>query len=179
MSKRAPGLKRNLHDIYDTPLSPVATLLPHLKPGTRFIEPCAGRGDLIRHLEVQGHLCVGAFDIAPRSDGRVIIDKLDALKLDIGKHGGDCDAIITNPPWSRDILHALILRLYWQRPTYLLFDAEWAQNKIAAPYLPLCSKIIPAGRVKWIEGSAHASMDSVCWYCFEPRGRPEFYARLP
>ena len=45
-----------------TPGKAVAPLLEYLSPRTRFIEPCAGAGHLIGHLEAAGHVC-RAYDL--------------------------------------------------------------------------------------------------------------------
>ena len=71
-------------------------LIPHLRGIRNFAEPCAGDGALIRHLEEFGLSCVFAGDIR---NGQ------DALALN---SYGAADAIITNPPWSREVLHGLI-----------------------------------------------------------------------
>jgi hypothetical protein len=63
-------------------------------------------------------------------------------------------------------------------PTWLLFDADWAYTRQAAPFLKYCAKIVVIGRVKWIEDSDMAGKDNSCWYLF---GREEtqtvFYGR--
>ena len=38
-------------------------------------------------------------------------------------------------------------------PTWLLFDADWAHTKQAAPYLRHCSHIVSVGRVHWMAGT--------------------------
>jgi len=77
----------------------------------------------------------------------------DALELD---DYGACDSIITNPPWSRDVMHRLIMHFQDIAPTWLLLDADWKQNPPGgAVSCPHCSDIVAIGRVKWIEGSKH------------------------
>lgn len=131
----------------------------------RYAEPCYGEGDLIKHItdlwdtdeEYQPYArCNYHGDIA---DGR------DALKL-TEKDVRHCDYIITNPPWTRSILHPLIDHFRRLRPTFLLFDAPWAFTKQAIPYLKYCSDIIVVGRLKWIPGSKYTSKDDCCWYKF-------------
>jgi hypothetical protein len=58
MTKRNPGLPKKPKGAYDTPMEAVLPLLPHLKDyaGSRYAEPCAGKGYLIRHLAVNGGL---------------------------------------------------------------------------------------------------------------------------
>ena len=77
------------------------------------------------------------------------------------------EAFITNPPWSRDILHKIIVRLSSIAPTYLLFDAAWAHTKQSAPYMHLCKKIISVGRIKWIENSPYVGKEDCAWYQFD------------
>src|SRR4051794_33296778 len=91
MGKRS-DFGRRKRDFYATPPEAVLPLLPYLDvAGVRtFAEPCAGKGDLIRHLESHGLSCVASGDIAK---GR------DALEWTVA----DCrraNAIITNPPYS-------------------------------------------------------------------------------
>jgi hypothetical protein len=107
---------------------------PHLRGVRSFAEPCCGDGALVRHLESFGLCCAYAGDIATGQD---------PLLLDTY---GDADAIITNPPWSRDVLHPLIDHLKNIAPTWLLLDSDWAHTKQAAPFLPSCSDIVAIGR---------------------------------
>ena len=62
MGKRS-DFKRNARDKYDTPYSCVLPLIPHLKY-TNYIEPCAGKGWLMDHLEKHGMNCVGAVTLS-------------------------------------------------------------------------------------------------------------------
>jgi hypothetical protein len=89
------------------------------------------------------------------------------------------DAIITNPPWSRPILHKMILHFQRLKPTWLLFDSDWAYNRMAAPYLDTCSDIVAVGRLKWIEGTTHSGKDNCSWYRFWCRhhGLTKFHGR--
>ena len=158
MGKRS-SFERREADFYPTPGAAVVPLIPYLRGIRTFAEPCAGDGALVRHLREFGLRCVYAGDIAAGQDQ-------DALDLD---SYGKADAIITNPPWSRDVLHRLIEHFQNIAPTWLLLDSDWAQTKQAAPFLPSCSDIVAIGRVKWIEGSAHCGKDNACWYKFDSR----------
>lgn len=177
MGKRS-NFERRRNDAYDTPLSAVLPLLPHLEEGTRFVEPCAGKGDLVRHLEAYGHHCMGAFDIEPRDEA---VHQRDAMKFRADKHHYDFDVFITNPPWTRELLHPMIVWLWWQKPTWLLFDADWAHTSDpgARPYLPMVRKIVSVGRVKWIAGSQNQGYDNAAWYLFAPveGAEPQFFGR--
>ena len=84
-------------DAYQTPAEAVAPLLPHLEPGSRFFEPCAGEGRLIEHLVNAGHICVGRCDLP--TDART----WRYLSIESGV------IFITNPPWSRPALHEIIV----------------------------------------------------------------------
>jgi hypothetical protein len=162
-------------DFYPTPMEAVRPLLPWLPSNATFCEPCAGQGDLIRHLEVSGHRCTSAFDADPASAYPV----LDGRNLNTDLLGG-ADFIITNPPWTRDILHDLIMRFSDIAPTWLLFDADWMFTKQAAPYIKRCTAIIAVGRVKWIPGSKNTGKDNCAWYRFEQQHvmtRPYFVGR--
>lgn len=99
----------------------------------------------------------------------------DALVDDLGHP----EQFITNPPWTRQILHPLIERLSDIAPTWLLFDADWKHTKQARPYMKRLRKVVSVGRLKWIEGSPHDGKDNCAWYLF---GRPSddptlFYGR--
>jgi hypothetical protein len=133
-----------------------------LPAGTRFCEPCAGNGALIRHLEAAGHHCAAAWDIEPQAEG---IDTQDATQ----RLCGNVDMFITNPPWERKTLHALIPHLSMQSPTWLLFDADWMHTRQAVPFMPWLRKVVSVGRVKWIPDSQFTGKDNCCWYLFDQR----------
>jgi hypothetical protein len=152
---RTPAFDRRALDAYSTPFEAVPPLLPFLDGFTTYAEPCCGEGRLIEHLaQLKPELrCIWKTDI---SDG------LDALEIS----EMPAQLVITNPPWERDSLHALIHHLAYLKPTWLLFDADWMHTKQAALTLPLCSHIVSVGRVKWIAGSPSVSKDNVAWYRF-------------
>jgi hypothetical protein len=156
------SFERVPRDFYPTPLAAVLPLLPHLKPQTRFAEPCAGDGRLIDALTDHGHRCVWACDVEPRRDD---IHENDATSC--GK--GLAQVFITNPPWNRADLHPIIVNLSNHAPTWLLFDADWVHTRQAAPFLPRLRKIVSVGRVKWIPDSTMTGKDNCAWHLF---GRP-------
>ena len=161
MGKR-PDFERVERDYYPTPIEAVLPLLPHLPSDLfHFTEPCAGDGRLADHIAklTRGH-CERASDIEPRGK---LIHQADALT----EPDEMAAMFITNPPWDRKALHALILRLSDIAPTWLLFDADWMHTKQAVPFLPRLRKIVSVGRVKWIEGSAMTGKDNCCWYLFQ------------
>lgn len=159
MGKRSSFERKKL-DFYPTPFEAVVPLFPHLVENYNFIEPCAGDGRLIRHLESQGHKCVYACDIEPRAAG---IERRDILMFD--ESLPSCRAIITNPPWERDPLHRMIEKFRHHAPTWLLFDSDWLFTIQAKPHLPFCHSVVAIGRVSW-EGNGVSGMDNCCWYGF-------------
>lgn len=159
MGKRS-SFDRRPRDFYPTPREAVLPLLPHLPRVSCFAEPCAGDGALIQHLSEAGHRCVWASDIEPR--------RSDIFENDAAETGlGDAEMFITNPPWTRDVLHPIIVNLSRQAPTWLLFDADWMHTRQSAPFMPLLRKVVSVGRVKWIPDSPFTGKDNCCWYLFD------------
>jgi hypothetical protein len=157
-------------DDYATPYEAVLPLLPHLDGIRTFAEPCAGKGDLIRHLEYLANLdCCYRGDLATGQDA-LFLNSIDVV---------DADAIITNPPWTRQLLHPLIDRFMRLRPTWLLFDADWIHTRQAAGYLQHCATVVSVGRVKWIPDSKYTGKDNAAWYLFDHRhvAGPRFVGR--
>ena len=141
-------------DAYSTPAPAVMPLLERLAPNLRFIEPCCGEGRLIDHLESGGHVCVGRYDLP---------DDARTKHYDVN----DADCFITNPPWSWDVLHPLIVNLSDQLPTWVLIAASWPHRRQSAPFLPRLRKILSIGRVKWIEDSQFTGKDDSIWALFD------------
>lgn len=172
MGKRSE-FTRLSKDKYKTPIAGVLPLIPFLSPGAKFAEPCCGDCRLALHLQKHGQVCIHVSDIEPEGCGEV----MDAR--DLGPIDG-LDYIITNPPWSRPILHDLIRYLPTVAPTWLLFDADWMHTVQASELIKTCSKIVSIGRLKWIENSPHTGKDNCCWYLFpgEWKDGPQFYGRM-
>lgn len=160
MGKRSE-FERKPRDFYPTPFEAVEPLTPHLPKlghSNEYWEPCCGDGQLVGHLLRWGFKATGWSDIEPQCSGAW---PMDARTLKVST-----PLFITNPPWDRPILHAIIENLRTQALTWLLIDADWAHTKQAKPYLPYCSHIVAIGRVKWIPGSKHTGKDNCCWYRF-------------
>lgn len=172
MGKRS-NFKRRAHDVYDTPADAVLPLLRHLNEGTRFIEPCAGKGDLADHLVNAGHTFCGLYDLKPR---RGDIVRANALTHDYGRLAPGT-VFITNPPWTRELLHPIIINLAGQGKTWLLFDSDWAYTVQARPYLRFCRSIVSVGRVQWIPGTENTGKENAAWYLFDGsvHGQTVFY----
>lgn len=152
--------ERKERDLYVTPEPAMLPLLPHLEPNSTFIEPCAGDGAMVRHLEKHGHRCHYACDIVPLNPRVCSRDMFDV---------GVCaaDYVITNPPWDRKILHPAIEHFRQLAPTWLLFDSNWANTKQASPYLDYCAKIVAIGRVKWFPDSKMSGKEDCSFYLFQ------------
>lgn len=174
MSKRSGNgtfqeFERRPRDLYQTPHEGVLPLLAHLPRGATFIEPCAGDGRLVNHLARYGMRCLYACDIAPQPSGRVKIDQRDVLQPpllpDDHQPLPQADYIITNPPWTRALLHPMIERFRREATTWLLFDAGWMFTGQARPFLPFCDLIVNVGRLSWM-GNDIDGTDDCCWYRF-------------
>ena len=156
MGKRS-NFQRRPMDAYATPLEAVRPLVPFLLAEgiMRFAEPCCGDGELIRRLESFGLECVHASDI---------LQGVDALTLD---SFAGADAVVSNTPWSREILHRLIEHFMRICPTWLLFDADWAHTRQSGGLIRHCSTIVSIGRVRSIPGSPFTGKDNAAWYRFD------------
>jgi len=162
MSKRQGGRPKEVNDFYPTPKSAVLPLIPFLPDGLRYYEPCAGAGDLIKHLDGDGRMCVGACDIAPRAD---FIEQRDCLKL-LYADIKFVDVFITNPPHTHELLAPIIDHLVKYRPTWLLLPHDWIATKQASPFLDYCSHIKVIGRMKIYPGSPSTGFDNFVWARF-------------
>jgi hypothetical protein len=170
MGKRS-NFERRERDFYATPAAAVPPLIPHLRlHGVRsFAEPCCGDGSLVRHLESHGLCCSYAGDITTGQD---------ALARD---SYGEIDAIVTNPPYTRQLMHAMVSHFQTVAPTWLLLELDWAATKQAMPYLGSCSDIVAIGRLRWIAGTTMTGKDNFGWFRFDARhsGGPIFHNQSP
>jgi hypothetical protein len=180
MGKRS-NFERIENDRYDTPARATWPLLAHVPAGTAFAEPCAGKGDLIRHLAEDEIICRYASDIAPRNRRSPMKIERRPFHRVTAEMIAHCDMVITNPPWDREILHPFIDHfLELGKPMWLLFDADWMHNNIDVPrLLKRCVQIVSIGRVKWIADSDGAGKENCCWYLFRPghHSGPHFTGR--
>lgn len=177
MGKRS-DFKRRPQDQYETPISGTAPLRSFLPFGLTYWEPCALRGAIIDGLSGVA-TCGLATEKHPGCvplEGIYRADSMTARACDLPS---SIDAIVTNPPWTRAILHPMIDLFSSLRPTWLLFDADWAHTKQAHPFLDQCSHIVSVGRLKWISDSPHTGKDNCAWYRFDARhiGGPRFYGQ--
>lgn len=153
MGKRS-NYERRERDFYPTPYEAVVPLIPHLRGIKRFSEPCCGDGALIQHLESFGLKCGYRGDIVTGQDA-LLVERFDA-------------PVITNTPWLRPLLHALIAHFIRAAPfAWLLLDSDWKETRQSAPFMPHCSHVLPIGRVKWIPNSPSNGKDNAAWYRFD------------
>lgn len=168
MGKRS-NFERRPMDAYQTPYDGAVPLFPMLEHVRTFAEPCAGERLMVRHLESAGLTCVYQDDVQYGRDALTLRSR-DLL---------DVDAIITNPPWTRELMHPLIAHFMRLAPTWLLFDADWAHTVQAAPFMRHCSHIVSVGRLKWIAKSKNTGKDNAAWYRFhiQHNDGPRFVGR--
>lgn len=178
MGKRDGGAyERSPRDLYET-VDPraVAALLPHLKLGTPFVEPCAGAGALSDQLVAAGMACKGLTDIHPLRDD---IGQGDALGLTF-EH-----TIITNPPFTRTLMHALMWHFAVQQPTWLLVEADWLMTQQASEIMRTHgADVVAIGRLRWFrEGDprdkGNDPKDNFVWVQLvpQPYGACRFWPR--
>lgn len=174
------GFEKDPLNRYDT-IDPraVAALAPHLDRRTRFIEPCAGKGDLVRQLHALGHRCVDQFDIAPRAAG---IRQQDAATWVNAYHPSAGPIIITNPPFDWPVLSVLLANWADQVAfSWVLLEAAFMHTRRAGPLMQRTRKIVSIGRLKWAADTEHSSTKDYCWYQIggtpAPGNTPRFYGR--
>jgi hypothetical protein len=163
MAKRS-DFKRVERDYYRT-FDPKAghALRPFIEGIESALEPFAGAGDLINQFP---ELSWVQSDIEPQV---CFVDKMDAFEYtkEIVLDNCGADAIITNPPWSRPIMHRAIEHFAPIIQTWLLLDANWIWTKQASPYInKYLTDVVTIGRLKWIEGTTMSGKDDCAWFRF-------------
>jgi hypothetical protein len=145
---------RHPRDDYSTPAEAFHPLIRFLDKARPIIEPCPGAGKLVRHMRQAGL--------------EVVECKADARTED---YGAPLFQFVTNPPWTREVLHAILVNLSDQATTWLLMDADWMHLACAKPYLNRLRVIVSVGRVQWFAGSPSTAKDNSAWYRFERPSR--------
>ena len=159
--RRRQLLKKNLSrsghqksplDYYrDADLKRSQRLRPFLEPSTRFVEPCAGGGHLIRHLEALGHVCTLAIDLDPKHPS---VSKGDALDLTRDQLG-DAVMFATNLPFSDwKVFERLLWHLISIAPTWTLQPHAYLCNEQCGPLLNHAVEIVPTARLRLFEGTS-------------------------
>ena len=170
---RFTSFDRVANDFYRTPMAAVIPLLPHLPAATHYAEPCVGDGALVEHLATQGHVCDWSFDIVERGNFHEIGDATTSAR--------PAQMFITNPPWKRPAMHAIIENLTSIAPTWLLFESEWVHTQQSIPFLPWLKKIVSVGRVKWHAETKSSGLENCAWHYFDQHAEGDcvFFGRLP
>jgi len=166
MGKRQQNFEKLPRDFYPT-IDPdaVKPLIPFIK-GKRVAEPCAGNGDLAMLLEPD---CKVVFegDIEPQNK---YIYQTNALDLTV-EAIWDADFIVTNPPFTWNLLQPLLDHLPKLKPTWLLLPADVAHNKRMSNYIACCSDIVSVGRLYWMDNKVKG-VDNFAWFCFHNDVQP-------
>lgn len=138
-------------------------ILPFFKSRV-YAEVCYGEGHLEGHLEGIS-LCKWRSDIRETLDGCKVMDALDITKEDLL----GVDHIVTNPPYSWDMLEPLLDYLPKVKPTWLLLKADLMHNKRMGKYMKDCSWVVSVGRLSWVPnegGKLVKGVDNFAWYRF-------------
>jgi len=132
--------------------------------GKSYAEPCYGEGDL-EDLLMDVAVCRWRSDI--RDTGCCKLWDAMCLSQHELEH---CDTILTNPPFSRDVLLPMIDHFISLKPTWLLLPAGYMHNRYFTPYMEKCSLVVSIGRLRWFKDSKHTSTDDFAWYFFPKEG---------
>lgn len=158
---RRSDFKRVERDYYRT-FDPKAghALRPFVEDVKFALEPFAGAGDLTAQFPEINWM---ETDIEPQSD---TVLKRDAFRYSESELNA-FDCVISNPPWSRPIMHKAIEHFASIIPTWFLLDANWVWTKQASPYInKYLTDIVTIGRLKWIEGTNMSGKDDCAWFRF-------------
>jgi len=154
----------------------VPTKLVEFIRGKTYAEPCYGNGDL-EGLLTDVAACKWRSDIRETVGSSKVLDALEVTKEDLE----GTDLIVTNPPFSKDVLLPLIDHFVSLKPTWLLLPAGYMNNIYFGPYMKRCSRVVSIGRIKWFRDSKHTSTDDFCWYFWKKGAttdtRTIFYGR--
>jgi hypothetical protein len=164
MGKRS-NMARKGKDLYRT-FDPrgVAALAPHLPPRFSFAEPCASNGILADQLRALGGEASFLGDVVPARGDVVLQDALTWRPRPLRTP----DFIITNPPWSRPLLHRMIVEFSSITWTWLLFDYDWSATLQAQSYFDRLYRIQVIGRMCWFPKTNQTGKDNAAWYLFGP-----------
>jgi hypothetical protein len=126
------------------------------------LEPFAGAGDLTKQFP---NITWIQSDIEPQA---CFVDEMDAFDWEAESIKDEgFDAIISNPPWSRPIMHRAIEHFAPIKPTWFLLDANWVWTKQAKTYIDkYLTDIVTIGRVRWIPDTTMSGKDDCAWFRF-------------
>lgn len=170
------GFERKPRDFYGTIDPSAVDIFVHIEGTVRYIEPCAGSGNLCNLLQDYPNFVLHkAFDIEPQAD---FIEKKDASLLTMEDLEG-ADVVITNPPYKWEMLKPIMDNLLPKIPAWLLLPADTMHNVRMAEYINLyCYGIASVGRLYWEENKVKGK-DNFVWYYFLPKALEERKADFP
>jgi hypothetical protein len=137
-----------------------------------FVDPCAGAGALADQLTEAGRVCAAMFDIEPLRE--------DILRADARELGLFWE-VITNPPFTRKLMHEIMLHCARQVPSWFLVEADWLMTQQAAEIIAKHgADIVAIGRLKWFRkgdprDKGNDPMDN---FVPEPFGACRFWPRV-
>lgn len=157
-------------DFYPTIDPKAHEVIAPLIKGKSYAEPCYGAGDLVSgiHKVLGTNLCAYTSDIEP-VDG--LVETKDAMELTRGDLG-ECDLIVTNPPFTKKVLLPMLDHFITLKPTWLLLPADLMHNKYFKSYMDKCTQVHSIGRLCWFykDGKRVASTDNFAWYFWPEHG---------
>ena len=127
MGKRST-FSRRANDAYPTPIEAVRPLVPHLRSIITSPNHAPATASSCGTWNRAG--CAASTPATSRRPGCACRPALDA-------------PIVSNPPWSRDLLHRLIEHFVKSAPSaWLLFDSNWANTRQSGRLLRYCTRHI-------------------------------------
>jgi hypothetical protein len=166
------GYEKVPKDRYITPRTGVERLAEYFDlEGVTYVEPCFANGNLSRWLSEFGAREIYRSGLEPEVENVDLCDVLSDGQQRWAEFGKKADCILTNPPWSRNLLHPMIELFSDVAPTLLLFDANWINTKQARPFQDRLVAVFPAGRHRWFAGQEGdkglAPKEDTSWYLFD------------
>lgn len=173
MAQRHSGYDLKPYDEYNTPAWVTHTLIDdliaHGRPEPKLVwEPASGKGQMADVL--RQYLNVFTSDVR---DVDCDMPKTDFLTCPL-PHG--CDAIITNPPYSKVLCEAFIRRAInlMREPKGLvamLLKVDYDSAKTRADMFQKCEafarKLVLRDRIVWFEGGLHGPSQNHCWLIWD------------
>ena len=141
----------------------VKPLIPYIL-NSNYAEVCIGDGDLVKLIGLNAN-CVWGSDV----NGDPFTYQCPAEDLTEEDMRG-VDYIITNPPFSWEMLEPMLKVLPKLKPTWLLLPADFMHNKRSGPYMKKCKLILSVRRLYWVPedgGKGVKGKDNYCWFLFD------------
>jgi hypothetical protein len=173
MGKRSEGFEKKPRDFYST-IDPEAVAFFKSQSDIfdgNYMEICAGKFDLVDLLQeaAPNLACVAAYDVEPQHP---FVGKANASLL-TDEQLSHADVVITNPPYTKEVLLSIMQHILPKKETWLLLPADMMHNKYMAPFLNQYGwMIISVGRLYW-EPNKVKGKDNYAWYVFKPTAREE------